>query len=431
MNVFAQALSEGVGVYWDNLFNDHDTLAAIKLTMVVAPTALLLNLVFGVTAAWAIAKFNFPGRTLLTALIDLPFSVSPVVAGLIFVLIFGLQGYLGPFLRRDGYSAMPYLLSLLAVAVYVLLYLGLRPINPVERSGWWNHPWLATIVGGALVFVVTFAPQIYFEMWPKDTSLKIIFATPGLILATAFITFPFVARELIPVMEAVGVEEELAAVSLGANGWQVFWQITVPNIKWGLIYGIILCNARAMGEFGAVYVVSGHIAGLTDTMPLRIEKLFQEYNLPGSFAVASLLTLVALAHAACKGRCRPGRSRANQICGAKEQTSYAHEHLNRSRFEKVRQLHGARARQPRRSGRRVARAARTFGIRQDDVAAHHRRTRSRRLRDRHQRRREHHGSIGAPSQSWFRVPALRAVPAHDRCGEHRVRTQGAQGTAAS
>jgi len=294
VNVFAQALSDGLAAYWDNLFHDHDTFAAIKLTMVVAPTALLLNLIFGVTAAWAIAKFSFPGRTLLTALIDLPFSVSPVVAGLIFVLIFGLQGYLGPFLRRDGYAAMPYLLSLLVVAMYVLLYLGLRPINPLERRGVWKHPWLATVIGGALVFAVAFAPQIYFELWPRDTSLKIIFATPGLILATAFITFPFVARELIPVMEAIGVEEELAAVSLGANGWQVFWQITVPNIKWGLIYGIILCNARAMGEFGAVYVVSGHIAGLTDTMPLRIEKLFQEYNLPGSFAVASLLTLVAL-----------------------------------------------------------------------------------------------------------------------------------------
>ncbi len=201
----------------------------------------------------------------------------------------------------------------------MLLYLGFRPINPVERSGWWKHPWLATLIGGAALFLVVFAPQIYFEMWPKDTSLKIIFATPGLILATAFITFPFVARELIPVMEAVGVEEELAAVSLGANGWQVFWQITVPNIKWGLIYGIILCNARAMGEFGAVYVVSGHIAGLTDTMPLRIEKLFQEYNLPGSFAVASLLTLVALADAAGEDRRRPGGSRAHQICGRRNQ----------------------------------------------------------------------------------------------------------------
>jgi len=280
VNIFALALSDGIATYWNNLFNDHDTFAAIKLTMIVAPTALLMNLLFGVCAAWAIAKFDFPGRTLLTSLIDLPFSVSPVVAGLIFVLIFGLQGYLGPFLRRDGYSAMPYLLSFMAVATHVLLYLGFRPINPVEHRGWWKHPWLVTVLGGALVFAATFIPQIYFEMWPKDTSLKIIFATPGLILATAFITFPFIARELIPVMEAVGVEEELAAVSLGANGWQMFWQITVPNVKWGLIY--------------AVYVVSGHIAGLTDTMPLRIEKLFQEYNLPGSFAVASLLTMVAL-----------------------------------------------------------------------------------------------------------------------------------------
>ena len=319
VDVFAQALSEGPGTYWDNLFRDHDTFAAIKLTMIVAPTALLLNLVFGVTAAWAIAKFSFPGRTLLTALIDLPFSVSPVVAGLIFVLIFGLQGYLGPFLRRDGYAAMPYLLSLLAVAMYVLLYLGLRPINPTELRGWWRYPWLATLLGGAFIFAVTFVPQIYFELWPRDTSLKIIFATPGLILATAFVTFPFVARELIPVMEAIGVEEELAAVSLGANGWQVFWQITVPNIKWGLIYGIILCNARAMGEFGAVYVVSGHIAGLTDTMPLRIEKLFQEYNLPGSFAVASLLTLVALLTLLAK--IGVDRAEANRIKSATEGTN--------------------------------------------------------------------------------------------------------------
>ena len=295
----------------------------------------MLNLVFGVAAAWAIAKFSFPGRTLLTALIDLPFSVSPVVAGLIFVLIFGLQGYLGPFLRRDGYSAMPYLLSISGRSASTCCCTsGLRPINPVERSGWWNHPWLATVLGGALVFLVTFAPQIYFEMWPKDTSLKIIFATPGLILATAFVTFPFVARELIPVMEAIGVEEELAAVSLGANGWQMFWQITVPNIKWGLLYGIILCNARAMGEFGAVYVVSGHIAGLTDTMPLRIEKLFQEYNLPGSFAVASLLTLVALLTLLGEGGCGPGRSRARQNPRPQGTNELRHEHLDRSTFRR-------------------------------------------------------------------------------------------------
>jgi len=224
--VFYQALAEGLGVYWKNLFADPDTLHSIFLTLTVVPVAVVANTLFGLAAAWAIARFQFPGRTLLTALIDLPFSVSPVVAGLMFVLIFGLQGYLGP--------------------------------------------------------------------WLREHDIKIIFATPGLILATAFVTFPFVARELIPVMEALGPEEELAAVSLGANAWQMFWHVTLPNIKWGFLYGVILCNARAMGEFGAVYVVSGHIAGQTDTMPLRIEKLFQEYNLPASFAVASVLTLLAL-----------------------------------------------------------------------------------------------------------------------------------------
>jgi len=226
VQVFVGALGDGVGAYWRNLFSDPDTRHSILLTLTVVPLALAANIVFGVAAAWAIARFRFPGRTVLTALIDLPFSVSPVVAGLMFVLIFGLQGYLGPLLQRHG--------------------------------------------------------------------LKVLFATPGLILATAFVTFPFVARELIPVMEAIGDEEETAAVSLGASGWQMFWRITVPNVKWGLAYGIILCNARAMGEFGAVYVVSGHIAGQTDTMPLRVEKLFQEYNLAGSFAVASLLTLLAI-----------------------------------------------------------------------------------------------------------------------------------------
>jgi sulfate/thiosulfate transport system permease protein len=226
VHVFAGALSEGVGVYWDNLVADPDTRHSILLTLTVVPLALIANVVFGIAAAWAIARFRFPGRTVLTAMIDLPFSVSPVVAGLMLVLIFGLQGYLGPFLRSHD--------------------------------------------------------------------VKILFATPGLILATAFVTFPFVARELIPVMEAIGPDEETAAISLGASGWQMFRRVTLPNIKWGLAYGIILCNARAMGEFGAVYVVSGHIAGQTDTMPLRVEKLFQEYNLPGSFAVASVLTLLAI-----------------------------------------------------------------------------------------------------------------------------------------
>jgi sulfate transport system permease protein len=226
VNVFVQALANGPRTYWQNLIADADTRHAILLTLTVAPVAVAANVIFGVAAAWAIARFHFPGRTLLVALIDLPFSVSPVVAGLVFVLIFGLQGYLG--------------------------------------------------------------------LWLRDHHLKIIFALPGLILVTSFVTLPFVARELIPLMEAIGSEEEVAAVSLGANGWQLFWRVTLPNIKWGLLYGIILCNARAMGEFGAVYVVSGHITGQTDTMPLRVEKLFQEYNTPGSFAVASVLTFLAL-----------------------------------------------------------------------------------------------------------------------------------------
>jgi sulfate transport system permease protein len=220
------AMAQGFGSYWNSLVMDRDTRHAIGLTLAVAPTAVLLNVIFGISAAWAVAHFKFPGRALLTSLIDLPFAVSPVVAGLSLLLIFGLQGYLGP--------------------------------------------------------------------WLRENDIKIMFAVPGLILATCFVTLPFVARELIPLMESLGSEEETAAVSLGASGWQVFWRVTLPNIKWGLLYGVILCNARAMGEFGAVYVVSGHIAGETDTMPLRVEKLFQEYNLPGSFAVASVLTLLAL-----------------------------------------------------------------------------------------------------------------------------------------
>jgi sulfate transport system permease protein len=226
VHVFYQALRPGLGTYFANLFDNPDTRHAVLLTLIVAPVAVVANVVFGVAAAWAIAKFRFPGRTLLTALIDLPFAVSPVVAGLMILLIFGMQGFIGPWLRAHD--------------------------------------------------------------------IRIVFALPGLILATTFVTLPFVARELLPVMEAIGDEEETAAVSLGAGGWQLFWRVTVPNIKWGLLYGVILCNARAMGEFGAVYVVSGHIAGRTDTMPLRVEKLFQEYDNPASFAVASVLTLLAL-----------------------------------------------------------------------------------------------------------------------------------------
>jgi sulfate transport system permease protein len=294
VNIFVSALGEGVGVYWRNLFADPDTRHSIFLTLTVVPIALVANVIFGVAAAWAVARFHFPGRSLLVALIDLPFSVSPVVAGLMFVLIFGLQGYFGPFLREDGYAVMPWLVSALAAAGFVLLFLLFRPSSPKARRGLWRHGWPVLLLGGALVFGLAFVLQQQLELWPRNQSLKIIFALPGLILATAFVTFPFVARELIPVMEAVGPDEDLAAVSLGASAWQMFWHVTLPNVKWGLVYGIILCNARAMGEFGAVYVVSGHIAGKTDTMPLRIEKLFQEYNLPGSFAVASVLTLLAI-----------------------------------------------------------------------------------------------------------------------------------------
>ena len=224
--VFVKAFAPGLAVYWDNLANDPDTLHSIKLTLMVTPVAVGLNLIFGLAAAWAIARFRFPGRAFLTALIDLPFTVSPVVVGLFLLLLFGLQGIFGP--------------------------------------------------------------------WLREHDLKIVFAYPGLVLATVFVTFPVVARELIPLMEALGADEEIAAVSLGARGWQLFRMITLPNVKWGLLYGVILCNARAMGEFGAVFVVSGHIAGRTDTMPLRVEKLFQEYNMPGAFALSSVLAMLAL-----------------------------------------------------------------------------------------------------------------------------------------
>jgi len=225
VTVFAEAFGKGWQVYFAALV-EPDALSAIYLTLLVAAIAVPLNLVFGVTAAWAIAKFHFRGKQLLTTLIDLPFSVSPVVAGLVFVLIFGAQGWFGP--------------------------------------------------------------------WLFEHDVKIIFAVPGLVLATVFVTFPFVARELIPLMEAQGQEEEEAAIVLGASGWQTFWRVTLPNIKWGLLYGVILCNARAMGEFGAVSVVSGHIRGRTNTLPLQVEILYNEYNFAAAFAVASLLALLAL-----------------------------------------------------------------------------------------------------------------------------------------
>jgi sulfate transport system permease protein len=223
--VFSQAFAKGVGTYWDSL-RQPDALAAIRLTLLAAAIAVPLNLVFGVAAAWAIGKFQFKGRSLLITLIDLPLSVSPVVSGLIYVLLFGLQGLLGPWLIRHD--------------------------------------------------------------------LQVIFAVPGIVLATIFVTFPFIARELIPLVEAQGQEEEEAALALGASGWQTFFRVSLPNIKWGLLYGVILCNARAMGEFGAVSVVSGHIRGRTNTMPLHIEILYNEYQFAAAFAVASLLALLAL-----------------------------------------------------------------------------------------------------------------------------------------
>lgn len=223
--VFAQALQKGVLAYLAAL-HQPDALAAIRLTLLTAAIAVPLNLIFGVAAAWAITKFEFFGKSLVITLIDVPFAVSPVISGLIFVLLFGLQGWLGP--------------------------------------------------------------------WLSDHDIKIIFAVPGIVLATIFVTFPFVARELIPLMQEQGTEEEQAALVLGASGWQTFFRITLPNIKWGLLYGVILCNARAMGEFGAVSVVSGHIRGQTNTMPLYVEILYNEYSFAASFAVASLLALLAL-----------------------------------------------------------------------------------------------------------------------------------------
>ena len=223
--VFTQAFAKGIGVYFAAIVDD-DALAAIRLTFLAAAIAVPLNLVFGVAAAWAIAKFRFPGKNVLTTLIDLPFSVSPVVAGLIYVLVFGLQGWFGG--------------------------------------------------------------------WLREHDLKVIFAVPGIVLATIFVTFPFVARELIPLMQTQGNEQEEAAIVLGASGWQTFWRVTLPNIKWALLYGVILCNARAMGEFGAVSVVSGHIRGATNTLPLQVEILYNEYQFAAAFAVASLLALLAL-----------------------------------------------------------------------------------------------------------------------------------------
>ncbi|HSI09151.1 MAG: sulfate ABC transporter permease subunit CysW [Rariglobus sp.] len=237
--VFAEALRKGWTVFF-KAFIDPDALAAIRLTLLTTLIAVPANVVFGVAAAWCITKFSFRGKSVLITLIDLPFAVSPVIAGLIFVLVFGLQGWLGQYVNAE--------------------------------DPWF--PWL--------------------QQWLYEKDFKIIFATPGIVLATIFVTFPFVARELIPLMQAQGTDEEYAAVTLGASGWKVFWRVTLPNIKWGLFYGVVLCNARAMGEFGAVSVVSGHIRGETNTMPLHVEILYNEYQFSAAFAVASLLALLAI-----------------------------------------------------------------------------------------------------------------------------------------
>ena len=238
--VFSQALEKGTAAYFAAI-RQPDALAAIRLTLLTAAISVPLNLVFGISAAWSVAKFDFPGKSLLLTLIDLPFSVSPVISGLIYVLLFGLQGWLGP--------------------------------------------WLAA------------------------HNLKIIFAVPGIVLATIFVTFPFVARELIPLMQSQGKEEEEAALVLGASGFTTFFRVTLPNVKWGLLYGVILCNARAMGEFGAVSVVSGHIRGATNTIPLQVEILYNEYNYAAAFAVASLLALLALVTLAAKSLVEGKRDR--------------------------------------------------------------------------------------------------------------------------
>ncbi|MGA2245092.1 MAG: sulfate ABC transporter permease subunit CysW [Verrucomicrobiota bacterium] len=238
-SVFVQAFAKGIAFYCRTI-GDPMALSAIRLTLLTAAIAVPLNCVFGVCAAWTIAKFDFRGKNILLTLIDLPFSVSPVIAGLIYVLVFGAQGWLGLYQNADHPPC----------------------------------PWLAN--------------------WLNDHNFKIIFAVPGIVLATIFVTFPFVARELIPLMQAQGRNEEEAARVLGASGWQTFWRVTMPNIKWGLLYGVILCNARAMGEFGAVSVVSGKIRGQTNTIPLHIEALYDDYNFAGAFAVASLLALLAL-----------------------------------------------------------------------------------------------------------------------------------------
>ena len=261
--VFVEALAKGAAAYLVAI-REPAALSALRLTLLTAAIAVPLNLVFGVAAAWAVAKFEFRGKNLLVTLIDLPFAISPVISGVIFVLLFGRQGFLGGWLAEHG--------------------------------------------------------------------VKILFAVPGIVLATVFVTFPFVARELIPVMQASGTDEDEAARVLGASGWHIFFRVTLPNIKWGLLYGIILCNARAMGEFGAVSVVSGHIRGLTNTLPLHVEILYNEYNFQAAFAVASLLALLAIGTLVAKSvvEWREGRTSGSYQHSARQATTEALRHRERT-----------------------------------------------------------------------------------------------------
>ncbi len=286
VNVFAQGLELGLGVAFAAMAHPH-ALHALRLTLTAAVIAIVLNVTFGIAVAWAIARFRFRGKAVLTSLIDLPFSVSPVIAGLIFVLLFGAYGFIGPLelspvAQRIGNTII------LGFVGLVLAWLNseFNLLSFAFRPRW-----------ARLILVLGFAGLGCIQPVTDLDRIQIVFAVPGIVLATAFVTFPFVARELIPVMEAIGPEEEEAARTLGASGWQMFWYVTLPNMKWGLLYGVLLCNARAIGEFGAVNVVSGKLAGRTDTLPIYIEKLYQGFGAvqtASAFAISSLLCCLAL-----------------------------------------------------------------------------------------------------------------------------------------
>ena len=330
-SVYAQALADGLGHYFASIL-DPDALAAVRLTLLVAVIAVPLNLVFGVAAAWTVAKFEFRGKSVLITLIDLPFSVSPVVSGLIYVLLFGAQGWLGPWLQAHDIKIIFNVSGIVLATIFVTFPFVARELIPLMQqqgmeeeeaaivvpmnvifgiaASWAiakfefkGKSFLITLIDlpiavspviSGLIYVLLFGMQGWFGLWLQEHDISIIFAVPGIVLATMFVTFPYVARELIPLMQQLGNDEEEAAITLGAGGLMTFFHVTLPKIRWGLLYGVILSNARAMGEFGAVSVVSGHVRGVTTTMPLHIEILYQEYNFVGAFAVASLLTLLAV-----------------------------------------------------------------------------------------------------------------------------------------